>query len=283
MTLRVLFLLGLPVIAAAVLSWPAPAQKADTGAPPAAKTEPSVADRLAQRIDFSGIDDPSTSLSDALKLLTKESGLAFDVDEAAFRKDSVADVLATPLKQPIPKMKNVAVERVLHKLLDRVTSDSGAAFLVRREAVEITTRAARDAEVWPRDPNNADGEGMSRQPHLPLVSATFNQKPLGEALKELARQSGMNVLVDVRAAEKAKTPVTARFQNAPLDTAVGVLADMADLKPFPLDNALYVTNRENADRLEERTRPKPGPDEADMGPYRIGNGPGRRPPSPAGM
>jgi hypothetical protein len=283
MTRRVLFLLGLPVIAAAALSWPASAQKAQTEAPPANKTEPSVADRLAQRIDFSGIDDPNTSLSDALQLLTKQSGLAFDVDEAAFRKENVADVLASSIGGAVPKMKNVSVERVLRKLLNRAPGESGATFLVRREAVEVTTRAARDAEVWPRDPNSADGEGVSRQPHLPLVSATFNQKPLGEALKELARQSGMSVLVDVRVAEKAKTPVTARFQNAPVDTAVGVLADMADLKPFSLDNALYVTTRENADRLEERTRPKTGLDEADMGPYRIGNGPGRRPPSPAGM
>jgi hypothetical protein len=283
MARRVLPVLALPILAAAALTWAAPAQKPRPEAPTPANAEASIAERLARRIDFSGIDDPETQLGDALRKLTRESGVAFDVDEAAFRKESVADVQATPLGRPVPKMKNVTVERVLRKLLDRMPSESGAAFLVRREAVEITTRAARDAEVWFRDPNNADAEGTSRQPHLPLVTAAFDRKPLAEALKELARQAGMNVVVDARVAEKAKTPVTARFQNAPLDTAVGVLADMAELKPFPLDNLLYVTTRENADRLEERTRPKAGPDEPDGGPYRIGNGPGRRPQAPAGM
>jgi hypothetical protein len=281
MARRVLPLLVLPVLAAAILSWPAPAQKPQPEAKPASPAEPSVADRLARRIDFGGMDDPETKLGDALAKLAKESGLAFDVNEAAFRQEMVENVLSRPLGKPVPKMKNVTVERVLRKLLDRVPSESGAAFLVRREAVEITTTAARDAEVWFKDPNV---EGATREPRLPLVSAAFDRKPLSEALKELARQGGMNVVVDIRVAEKAKTPVTARFLNTPLDTAVGVLADMADLKPFPLDNLLYVTTRENADRLEERLRPKGAPDEAEGGPYRIGTGPGRRPaPAGAGM
>jgi hypothetical protein len=284
MARRVLFLLALPVLGAAALTWPAPAQKPQPAAKPVADARPSVADRLARRIDFPGIDDPDAQLGDALKQLGKESGLAFDVNEAAFNQAGLANLAATPLGRPVPKMKNVTVARVLGKLLDRVRVEGGAAFLVRREAVEITTAAARDAEVWFQNPN-AEG-GAARQPHLPLVNATFDRKPLGEALKELARQSGMNVVVDVRLAEKAKTPVTARFVNTPLDTAVGLLADMAELKPFVLDNLLYVTTRENADRHEARVRPKlpPGADDAEGGPYRMGNGPGRRAAAPpAGM
>jgi hypothetical protein len=281
MARRTLFLLALPVLAAAALTWPAPAQKPQPEPKPAA--EPSVADRLARRIDFPGIEDPDTPLGDALKQLGKESGLAFDVNDAAFHQSGVEDAAARPLGKPVPRMKNVTVERVLRKLLDRVAVETGAAFLVRREAVEITTQAARDAGVWFKDPG-AEGTA-AREPHLPLVSAAFDRKPLGEALKELARQGGMNIVVDVRVGEKAKAPVTARFVNTPLDTAVGLLADMEELKAFALDNLLYVTTRENADRLDERVRPKMppgGPDEADGGPYRIGSGPGRRPPAPAG-
>ncbi len=36
----------------------------------------------------------------------------------------------------------------------------------------------------------------------------------------------------------------------PLDTAVRILADMADLQPVIMDNVIYVTTRENAVRLE---------------------------------
>jgi hypothetical protein len=261
------------------LTWSPAADKPQPKPEPAAKAELSLAERLARRIDFPGIDDPETKLGEALDKLAKESGLAFDVNERAFAEEMVEDILSKPIGSPLPRMKNVTAERVLYKLLARVPAASGATFLVRREAVEITTGHAQVAEVWSRVLNGDELERSSRQPQLPLVSADFDRRPLGEALKELARQGGMNVVVDVRVAEKAKAPVTARLLNTPLDTAVRTLADMAELKPFLLDNLLYVTARDNADRLEERERgPKPGiggmPDEIDnRGPSRIGSGP----------
>jgi hypothetical protein len=285
MVRRVFLLLVLPVLAAVTLTDSPAADKpqAPPESKPPAKTEPTLSDRLARRIDFAGIDDPKVTLQEALEealdILGKESGLSFDVNEAAFRSDMIENVWnRTIADRPIPKMKNATVERVLRKLLSRIPAPSGTTFLVRREAIEITTGAALAAEVWPKD---------YQGPRLPLVHAAFEKKPLNEALRELARQSGMNVVVDVRVTEKAKMPVTAQLLNTPLDTAVRLLADMADLKPFPLDNLLYVTTRENADRLEERVRPKGAPeaaDESESGPYRIGSGPGvRGNRGPAGM
>ncbi|HEX5271996.1 MAG TPA: hypothetical protein VFW33_15975, partial [Gemmataceae bacterium] len=58
---------------------------------------------------------------------------------------------------------------------------------------------------------------------------------------DLGEQAGVSVVVDARAADKAKTPVTASFLNLPLDTAVRVLADMAGLKSYLNDNVLYVS------------------------------------------
>jgi hypothetical protein len=286
MARRGLLILALIALGAA-LTWSAAADKpqAPADAKPANKAEPSVTERLARRIDFTGINDPDTKLGDALDKLAKDSGLAFDVNDKAFTDEQVEDVLSKSLGAEMPKMKNVTVERVLYKLLARVPVQSGATFLVRRESVEITTGRALVAEVWPRVPNAFESDASSREPQLPLVNADFDRKPLGEALKELARQSGMNVVVDVRVSEKAKLPVTARLVNTPLDTAVRTLTDMAELKPFVLDNLLYVTARDNADRLEERERgPKPGmPDEIDKrGPWRTGTGPAQgRPPRPA--
>ncbi len=270
---RLLLLAAVPVIAAVAFAWSAAADKPQPQ--PAARPEPTVASRLAQRIDFPGIDDPETKLDDALALLTKQSGLTFDVNETAFRND----MIEKPLEQKvgtISKMKNVIVERVLRKLLARSPAPSGATFMVRREAVEITTGFAQVAEVWSDSKNPDEVDRTKRLPQLPLVNADFDRRPLSEALKELARQSGINIVVDVRVAEKARVPVTVRLLNTPIDTAVRLLADMADLKPFLVDNLLYVTTPENAAHLEARERPKPQ-DDADSGP-RIGNGPGHRPP-----
>jgi hypothetical protein len=290
MSRRVLLIAALPVFAAA-LTWSLAAEqpKQPTEARPAAKAEPSPADRLAQRLAFSGIDDPAAKFGEALDKLARESGLAFDVNEAAFREEMIDDVLSRPIGAVLPKMKNVTVQRVLNKLLALVQAPSGTTFLVRREAIEITTGHAQLAEVWSLSRNPAEIDRSPREPRLPLVNAEFDRKPLGEALKELSRQSGMNVMVDARVAEKARAPVTARFRNTPLDTAVQTLADMVDLKPFLLDNVLYVTARDNADRLEERERPR-NPTVEDLtapGPWRVGNGPpqgrGVRAPDGAGM
>jgi hypothetical protein len=273
MARRVLLLAALPALAAAALALPADKPKPKAEPQAAARTETSIIDRLGRRVNFPGVEDPKTTLREALDHLADLSGLSFDINDAAFREDGVADVASHQIaEKPIPKMKNAPVGRVLRKLLARVPAEGGAVFMVRREAVEITTTKAQAAEVWPKD-----YEG----PHLPLVSATFDGTPLDEALKELARQSGMNVVVDARVVERAKVPVSARFLNAPLDTAVRVLADMAELKPFPVDNLLYVTARDNADRLEQQQRP--APDEPEAAP-RLGNGPGHRPPpEQAGM
>jgi hypothetical protein len=289
MARRVLLALALPVVAALTWSLAADKPQPPSEPKPAAKAEPSPAERLARRLDFPGLSDPDTKLGDALDLLAKEAGLTFDVNEKAFADEQVEDVLSRPIGAVIPKMKNVSAERVLYKLLARVPAQSGATFLVRREAVEITTGQAQAAEVWSPGDQNLE-VGSRREPRLPLVNADFERAPLSAALRDLARQSGMNVIVDARLAEKAKMPVTAHFRNAPLDTAVRTLADMADLKPFLIDNALYVTTADNADRLEERERPKAAaggqPDDVEGGPSRVGSGPphGRRlPAEPGGM
>ena len=281
MTRRFVSLAALPILAAAALTWSAAADKPkpQPDPQPAARPVPTLISRLQERIDFPGIDDPETKLDEALALLTKQSSLTFDVNEAAFRNDMVEK----PLDQKvgvIPKIKNVTVERMLRRILNRIQAPSGATFLVRREAIEITTGAAQSAEVWGKVVAMDAVEPTSRQPQLPLVQAAFDKVPLNDALKDLARQGGINIVVDVRVAEKARVPVTVRLVNTPIDTAVRLLADMADLKPFLVDNLLYVTTRENADRMEAQARPSPNADEG-TGP-RIGDGPGHHP-QDAGM
>src|SRR6185437_4373035 len=80
----------------------------------------------------------------------------------------------------------------------------------------------------------------------------LSKSPLEDAVKELAEQAEFNVVFDNRAADKAKTTVSAVFRNTPLDTALRLLADMADLRAVHLDNVLYVTTKENAAALEAR-------------------------------
>ena len=72
-----------------------------------------------------------------------------------------------------------------------------------------------------------------------------------EALEAIAHATGFSILVDCRVGDKAKTRVTANLRDAPLLTAVRLLADMAELKSIEVDGALYVTSKDNVESLKK--------------------------------
>jgi hypothetical protein len=230
---------GLTLAAAVALSWSAQAPRAEDG-----KREPLPA-RLANRVTFSGVEaDPHLPLQEVLDMLAARYELAFTINEAAFKAESVDDVKdAHVAERAIPKMVDTRLDTVLRKVLARVPSQSGATYLVRADGIEITTGARLAQEVWG---NNYTG------PFLPLANATFDKRPLEDVLHELADAADFTILVDAKVAEKARTPVTARLNNVPLDQAVRLLADMADLKSFLVANVLYVTSEKNAAALEKQ-------------------------------
>jgi RNA polymerase sigma factor (sigma-70 family) len=201
-------------------------------------------DRLTSTVQFEGYDDPKMTLQDALDHLADRYDLAFRVDEAAIASDGLeVNVLNEPITgaRPILKMRDVRLETVLRTILERLPAGrSGITYIVRRDLIEITTGAKAKREAF-RD-WSADS---------PLVNAGFEKRPLNETIEELIASSGVNLVIDTRIEEKAKTAVTATLTNVPLDSAIRVLADMADLQPAFLDNVIYLTTKEKAERLQK--------------------------------
>jgi hypothetical protein len=237
-------------------------QKPPTPADPKVQPEPAMAKglsgakefipRLANPVEFHGFDDPKFTFQDALEYLADRYSLSFDVDEAAFRSagyrnTSVLSELVA--KTPIPRMRGVSLAIVLRKILSRLKTPAGkeATYIISRDQITITTRD----KTW------SSGLG-SRGPDRLLVDAVFDGHRLGKALHELAASSGVNLVIDPRVEEKAETAVSATLLNVPVDTAVRVLADMADLQPAFLDNVIYVTSKENAKRLEQGSKKREG-------------------------
>jgi hypothetical protein len=257
---------GLAILAVA---WAAPV-------PPA---PPSISARLGKRIVFNGVDDPKATLLEVLDSLARSNDLTFEINDRAFGAENLNNVQKIEVAQPmpLPPMKNVRLDTVLRKVLERIPVPSGAMFSIHDDHIEITTGAFQVAEVW----------GDFKGPHLPLVWASLEKIPLDEALRDLSDQARFSVLVDNRAAEKVHTPVTARLRNTPLDTAVRLLADMADLRSVHLDNVLYVTTKENAAAMEARLEKERGQQQSgddEVGPrHRKGSGPNSvvNPPVPA--
>jgi hypothetical protein len=235
------------------------------GEPPASSLQPGAAarpeqandarrvkgmrDKLANPVTLeNGLAD-NTALRDALGFI---SGFISDrhdvtilVATQAFKAEGVDAVEDQPVK--LPKMIGVKLGTVLRLLAEQVNG----AYLIHPDFIEVVPVDCARPESWRGNRHLA-----------PTITAEFSQSPLADALQQLADSSGISIIVDGRAAEKTKTRVTATLSNVPIDTAVLILADMAELRPVALNNLLYVTTKENAEDLkawldQQGTTPKP--------------------------
>src|SRR5262249_16215003 len=71
------------------------------------------------------------------------------------------------------------------------------------------------------------------------VNADFEKVPLSAALKQLSRETGVNLLLDSRTQKESQTPVTLQLDDMSLDAAVRLVAEMAGLKPVRVGNILF--------------------------------------------
>ena len=87
------------------------------------------------------------------------------------------------------------------------------------------------------------------------VSLNADAAPLNGLLKQLARETGANLVLDPRAAKEGQTTLTLRLDEVPLQTAVELLADEAGLRAVRMDNVLYVTSEARAEKLRKPVAP----------------------------
>jgi hypothetical protein len=213
-------------------------------------------DALKKTIDFKGNDDPKLTLIEFLNFLSERHDVSFDVNEKAFNAEGYNDVLKTEItanNTPLPPMSKTTLRKVLMKALARLSPKSGATFLIRKDAIEITTEAAVREELDLPAPKNDEEKAP---PLPPLVWEEFTDEPLEDALREIAHVMDATILIDPRASTKAATKIDATLRNVPLDTSLTLLCDMAGLAVVKRHNAYYVTTPENAERLRSSKKEK---------------------------
>jgi hypothetical protein len=106
------------------------------------------------------------------------------------------------------------------------------------------------------------------------VNIDFDKVELNRALRQLARETATNLIVDTRAAREAQTPVTLEADDVPLETAVRLMAEMANLKPVRVGNTLFITSKTTANELRSDPDLAPMPQPGAPGGIAIMAGPG---------
>jgi hypothetical protein len=205
-----------------------PQAKAERPAAPGPAAPAGQPDSPAQAV-VKALDRPVTlavkeaPLKDVLAKLREQTGVAFSL--RGEREDELPAVTCDRRKAPL--------RSVLRAALD----GSGLGYAVVGGAVVIDDAAA-----------------LAKHQFTQEVDLDLDGVEVGVALKQLARRTAVNLVLDARAAKEAQTPVTFHLRDVPLETAVRLLADAAGLKQILLDNVLYVTTEPRATALEaERT------------------------------
>lgn len=200
---------------------------------PQPQAQSKVRAALATPIQLRNGIDSNTPLKDALEYLSARSkDVLIVINTQGFEAIGVQKVEETAVQlQGMPRSLPMAT--VLQLLLRQVRGeDAHGTFLVREDHIEVTTTRHVDPQAWIKQRNFA-----------PIVAADFERVDLQEALKKLADQTGISIVFDRR---QETVPVTIRLRNIRLDTAVMLLADIADLQAVPMENVLYVTSKDNA-------------------------------------
>jgi DNA-binding TFAR19-related protein (PDSD5 family) len=194
--------------------------------------------------------DEKTTVRDALNWLQTKYGFTYKVNARAFelaggRAEDRLDLRLLEDSGPFP-IADAPLHEFIQQVLRRMGGEAGsfATFLVRRDYLEITTIEMVEYEVFKGETHSMLG--------TTLVTVSFTKRPIEEVLEELAERGQLNLTLDAEKLKAVKTRITARFMNTPVDTAIRIVVNMADLSVYEMDNVIYVTSPERAKALEEQ-------------------------------
>jgi len=92
-------------------------------------------------------------------------------------------------------------------------------------------------------------EGVTAHQLRQTVSVDCDGTPFDKAIAALITDSGANVVIDPRLKEKAAAPVVLKLDDVPMETAIRLLAEVADLRAVRMSNVMFVTTPERAKAL----------------------------------
>jgi len=198
---------------------------------PSGRSRPeTTAEKLRKALDQTvNLDLANQSLDDLAAKLSQQT-------KVNFVADPLANQQLAPQETPNGTAGGVSLRVEKGKLrhgFQTMLSQHGLGYAVLGDTVLI---AFRD-------------EALRRQMDQP-VSMEFKEVPLTAALRQLGRETGAKLVLDVRAKKEADNPVTLSLDDVALEDGVHLLANMAGLKTVLVGNVLYVTTKGNATEVQ---------------------------------
>ena len=168
-------------------------------------------------------------LAAAVEALRNQTKINFILDSATIQQQLGFSPDAPPTPVEVD-LKDVKVRSALRAVL----APYNLSFAPVGDAVVISTEEA----------------ATSRQMRQ-RISVDFDKVEFAVAFKQIARATGVNLVLDGRVGKEAAARVSLRLEDAPLETVVRLLAEMANLKPVRVGNVLFVTGKANANEIRQ--------------------------------
>jgi hypothetical protein len=207
---------------ALAVAFAAPAEPKAEAPKPAEKLRKDLDKPITLKID-------KQPLSAAMDMLKEKSKINFVVDSITIQQQ----LGFTPDQPPFPveaDMKELPLRSALREVLDPY----GLTYVVIGDTVVVTT----------------DDMAMMRQLRQ-RVNVDMDKIELASALRQVGREASVNIILDSRAEKDAGSKVTLQLEDVPLETAVRLLSEMANLKPVRVGNVLFVTTKEIANEMRQ--------------------------------
>ncbi len=217
---------------------------------PGKATTPVSADSLRAALEKNvTIDFTGNSLNDAINHFREKAGIAIHIDPVAIgllgMTDAPDGVVQPGIVQPgFPggivqqpnqgQFKLKATNEKAGQVLRRMLNPYGLTYIISQDALLVTTEEM----------------AMVRQ-FRQRVTVNLEDVPLKKAVRDLARNHGINLVIDPKVAKQSDAPVSLQLDNTTVETTLRLLAEVGGLKAVRMGNVIFVTTDEKAKRIRE--------------------------------
>jgi len=170
---------------------------------------------------------------------------------ALLKKRAAADPAAARLPNREPKKSALDADRI-DEINDLMNAGRFAEAYREAQALQID-QIARGVVLSPAMFGLVkDLASEEPRPAPQIKRMMVDKQPLADVLQDIALDYGITLVIDARVADKVAAPITVKLQYIAPETALRLLIDMGNLQMVRVDDALYITSKENARSLQQQ-------------------------------
>ena len=214
------------------------------------KDEARVRNALGKRIPIQNVTN--FTVEAVFAQLSQEFGIAFRFDLAAFKRlfdptseDSgiLADMKMGELKMPAHISSYGTLGEFLSDLM--TIFPGNCSYRIRGNQIVI----GPSYKLFSNNPLVILEQKLGAP-----VFFSIDNRPISEAVQELKRMTGANIILDARSEREKSNEliVSGTFDDVRLHTVLDLLSDMCGLKLVVVNNVYYITNPANARTMQQK-------------------------------